>query len=58
VACHPPDLRAARSCGLRTAYVRRPFEHGLATIQPTVKSDEFDLVAENFEHLADLLAAP
>ena len=58
VACHPSDLRAARACGLRTAYVRRPFEHGLATIEPAIESGEFDLVAENFEHLADLLLAP
>ena len=58
VACHPSDLRAARACGLRTAYVRRPFEHGLATIEPAIESAEFDLVVENFEHLADLLATP
>ena len=56
VACHPSDLRAARSNGLLTAYVKRPLEHGLATPQPIVVDGEFDLVADDFEHLAELLA--
>jgi 2-haloacid dehalogenase len=57
VACHPSDLRAARTNGLRTAYVRRPFEHGPSTRPPAFEDDEFDLVAADFEQLADLLAA-
>jgi 2-haloacid dehalogenase len=57
VACHPQDLRAARANGLRTAYVRRPFEHGPTTVPPTVSDGEFDLVANDFEQLADLLEA-
>jgi 2-haloacid dehalogenase len=28
VAAHPSDLRVARDCGLKTAFVPRPFEHG------------------------------
>jgi 2-haloacid dehalogenase len=28
VAAHPPDLKAARDCGLKTAFVPRPLEHG------------------------------
>jgi 2-haloacid dehalogenase len=28
VAAHKDDLAAARACGLRTAYVHRPLEHG------------------------------
>jgi len=28
VAAHPDDLRAAANCGLRTAFVPRPLEHG------------------------------
>ena len=28
VAAHPSDLRAAAACGLRTAFVPRPQEHG------------------------------
>ena len=28
VACHSSDLAAAASCGLKTAHIARPFEHG------------------------------
>ena len=58
VACHPGDLRAARANGLRTAYVRRPLEHGLSTVLPAVAEGEFDVSAGDFEQLADLLQAP
>jgi 2-haloacid dehalogenase len=58
VACHPGDLRAARACGLRTAYVSRPHECGPLTQRPAVADGEFDFVASSFEHLADLLGAP
>ena len=57
VACHPSDLRAAKRSGLRTAYVPRPREHGADTALPAVTPSEFDLVAEDFEHLAELLGA-
>ena len=57
VACHPGDLRAARANGLRTAYVRRPFEGGSATVLPEVEEGEFDVVAGDFEQLADRLEA-
>jgi 2-haloacid dehalogenase len=57
VACHPADLRAARANELRTAYVRRPFERGASTSMPAFDEGEFDLVADSFEHLADLLEA-
>ncbi len=57
VACHPGDLRAARACGLGTAYVRRPFERGPSTVLPAVVDGEFDVVANDFEQLADLLEA-
>ena len=57
VACHPADLRAARTNGLRTAYVKRPLERGAGTVLPAISEGEFDLVANDFEHLADLLDA-
>ncbi|HEY4956429.1 MAG TPA: haloacid dehalogenase type II [Caldimonas sp.] len=57
VACHPSDLRGARASGLRTAYVRRPLECGPATPPPPFDDGEFDLVADDFEQLADLLEA-
>jgi 2-haloacid dehalogenase len=55
VASHPSDLRAARSNGLRTAYVKRPLEDGPATQLPEIASGEFDLVVEDFLDLADQL---
>jgi 2-haloacid dehalogenase len=55
VACHPSDLRAARRNGLRTAYVKRPRESGPDTRLPEVAEGEFDWMAEDFSHLADLL---
>jgi 2-haloacid dehalogenase len=58
VACHPSDLRAARALGLRTAYVRRPAEHGPNTPIPAVEQGEFDLDADDFEQLAQRLCAP
>ncbi len=58
VAAHPSDLRAASASGLRTAYVRRPLEHGQGSLPPAIEAGEFDLVADSFEDLADLLGAP
>ena len=52
VAAHKSDLQAARACGLRTAFVRRPKEFG-----PTVRVDvsaerAFDVNADDFVDLA------
>ncbi len=57
VACHPDDLRAARACGCRTGYVVRPLEMGAGTPLPAIEDDEFDIVADDFNELADRLAA-
>ena len=57
VACHPSDLRAAAACGLRTAYVARPLERGPGGATEAWEEDEFDVVAGNFEALADMLGA-
>ena len=57
VACHSSDLRAARANGLMTAYVRRPLEHGPATVLPAFDAGEFDLVANDFGALAGQLEA-
>ncbi len=56
VAAHKDDLRAARACGLQTAFVGRPREKG-----PKVKVDvkpeaEFDFNAKSFVELAGKLA--
>jgi 2-haloacid dehalogenase len=52
VACHPSDLAAAAACGLKTGYVERPFEHGPATVPPTVAPGTFDVIARDFVDLA------
>lgn len=60
VAAHPSDLRAARSCGLRTAYVRRPHETGSAAAAPDLENPEvasFDVRAADFTDLAAQLIA-
>ncbi len=53
VAAHPSDLDAAKSHGLRTAYVHRPLERG-PDRPPTVmpETGRFDLLAVDFDDLA------
>ncbi len=58
VAAHKDDLYAAKACGLRTAFVRRPLEYG-----PQVRLDlkperAFDCNADDFLQLADVLLPP
>jgi len=56
VAAHPDDLAAAAACGLRTAFVPRPAEHGprhAGDAPPDVPAVE--LVARDFHDLARLL---
>jgi 2-haloacid dehalogenase len=55
VAAHPSDLRAAARCGLRTAYVPRPAEHGPGGPMEPWTAGEFDLVAQDFLDLAQQL---
>ncbi len=57
VAAHKDDLRAAKRCGLRTAFVRRPKEHG-PHVKPDLVSDPaFSYNSDNFLDLADQLGA-
>ena len=58
VAAHPGDLKAAAGCGLRTAYVPRPLEHGPGKTPPaTPAKGEFDVVARDFVDLAAQLGS-
>lgn len=61
VAAHPSDLRGAARAGLRTAFVRRPLERGAnptgAAPPDALPDDRFDLVADDFHHLAEQLGA-
>jgi 2-haloacid dehalogenase len=52
VAAHSGDLKAAASCGLRTAFVERPQEHGPGGKPDTAPGDTFDIVAKDFLDVA------
>ena len=57
VAAHKNDLYAARSAGMRTAFVPRPLEHGPGANVVTTPDPEFDLIADDFLDLAGKLGA-
>jgi 2-haloacid dehalogenase len=52
VAAHKDDLAAARRCGLRTAYVRRPLEHGRASEADVSADRQSEFNADDFVDLA------
>ena len=55
VAAHNGDLAAARSCGLKTAFVPRPREHGPNQTTDLAPEQDWDVVAKDFGALATLL---
>ena len=55
VAAHHDDLEGARSSGLRTAYIGRPWEFGRATPKDVTPRDGNDLHCHSIEDLADTL---
>jgi 2-haloacid dehalogenase len=55
VAAHEHDLEAARSHGLRTAFVHRPLERGPGKGAPLPPEDRYDIVVRNFTELAEQL---
>jgi 2-haloacid dehalogenase len=55
VAAHNGDLAAARQCGLRTAFIPRPTEHGPAQSTDLAPTETWDAVAMNMEDFADQL---
>lgn len=52
VAAHNGDLKAARACGLVTAFVLRATEHGPAQATDLAPSEAWDVVATDFLDLA------
>jgi 2-haloacid dehalogenase len=52
-AAHNADLAAARRCGLRTAFIARPTEHGPTQSTDLAPADAWDIVAKDLEALAD-----
>jgi 2-haloacid dehalogenase len=57
VAAHPSDLAAAAREGLRTGYVARPLEWGPGRKPHDVSAASFDVVASDFNDLAQRLGA-
>lgn len=52
VAAHPGDLKAAKACGLKTAFVPRPLENGPEKKEAPLPVEEFDVQARDFVELA------
>ncbi|HET6621990.1 MAG TPA: haloacid dehalogenase type II [Dongiaceae bacterium] len=52
VAAHNGDLAAARACGLHTAFVPRPTEHGPGQAADLPSAQDWDVVAKDFGELA------
>jgi 2-haloacid dehalogenase len=57
VAAHNNDLAAARECGYKTAFVARPTEHGPAQTTDLKAEADWDVVARDFNDLADKVGA-
>jgi 2-haloacid dehalogenase len=55
VAAHKNDLRAAAQNGLKTAFVKRPHEHGRGGTPDLASEPDFTINAESFLDLADQL---
>ena len=55
VAAHKGDLKAARSVGLKTAFVTRPNERGRGRAPDPDREDWMDVYALDFHDLADQL---
>ena len=55
VACHKKDVEAAKSNGLRTAFIHRPNEYGKQKQADIAESGAFDVVADDFVDLANQL---
>lgn len=58
VATHPEDLAAAHACGLRTAYIERPYEYGPRWPKEAPPHTENDLHAADLGALAEKLLSP
>ena len=56
VAAHNSDLAAAAALGMRTAFVRRPAEHGPAQTTDLAPEGDWDVVADDLVELAGRLS--
>jgi 2-haloacid dehalogenase len=51
-AAHNSDLHAAQDCGLATAFIARPGEHGPGQTLDLAPTGDWDIVAQDFKDLA------
>lgn len=58
VAAHNSDLHAARAVGMKTAFVARPLEYGPDQAFDLEAGSDWDIIARDFNDLADKLAGP
>lgn len=58
VAAHNDDLKAARDCGFRTAFVCRPTEHGPDQKTDLEATGKWDVVTDSFTALAGAICSP
>lgn len=57
VAAHNSDLAAARTCGLRTAFIARPTEYGPGQTTDLLAEQDWDFVVSDLINLAEQLGA-
>ena len=53
VAAHNDDLGAARSHGMLTAYINRPYEYGVDQTRDFNSEENWELITDTMEELAD-----
>jgi 2-haloacid dehalogenase len=54
-AAHNDDLEAARSHGMRTAYVNRPYEYGADQVNNFEAESDWDIITDGIDGIADAL---
>lgn len=54
-AAHNDDLEAARSHGMRTAYVNRPYEYGADQKKDFEAESDWDIITDGIDGIADAL---
>lgn len=55
VAAHNDDLAAARTHGMRTAYINRPYEYGTDQVADFEATQDWDVITDTITGLADTL---
>jgi 2-haloacid dehalogenase len=57
VAAHNDDLKAARACGLRTAFIARPYERGPGQSIDLKADSDWDVIVTGIDQVADAVGA-